>query len=156
MLTFQLRVIYLDCFRNQVKIAKLEAQVNEVDRTLGITKADRADREMNAVLQEENRKLKAANSILREQMQGLNAELEKKKKELVTAKRLAANNAKRSGSAPAGATHTKPEIEIVPGPNHRYSGAFESTTDGNWRATAEHLKARHDPTKHTIWCPPLT
>lgn len=118
--------------------------MNEVDRTMGVTKADRADREMNAVLQEENRKLKAANSTLREQMQVLGAELEKKTKDLKTAtKRLAAANVttKRPGSAPPVSTQ-RPEIEIVPGPNHRDSGAFESTTDNNWKATAEHLKAR--------------
>ena len=108
---------------------------------VGVTKNDRALRDQNDAMREEIATLTQSVATLKDRNRVLAEALDKKKKELVAAKRHPTSTGmKRPLSAP-----TKPEVEIVAGPNPRSSGPVPAppvNADGNWFATAQQLKAR--------------
>ena len=111
---------------------------------VGTTKADRAMKDQNEILLQEIAKLSAQNSQLKERNSNLGEQLEKKKKELASARRPTSTSLKRPLSASS--TNIKHEIEIVAGPNPRGMPAtpveHPVVTGENWQAVAQQFKAR--------------
>jgi uncharacterized protein YlxW (UPF0749 family) len=155
----------------QAKIVKLTADMSQLERQMGkvlcflfetsidnlllflpkgITKTEKEDKlKLEAALDEINM-LQNEMSNLNQQVKQLSVQLDKKKKELALAKKMSLAAAKRSNAAPPVSSQTKPEIEIVAGPNPRQSNAIvipfvqESSTNDttNWAELARKLKSR--------------
>ena len=98
-------------------------------------------KDQNEILLQEIAKLSAQNSQLKERNSNLGEQLEKKKKELASARRPTSTSLKRPLS-----TNIKREIEIVAGPNPRGMPAtpveHPVVTGENWQAVAQQFKAR--------------
>ena len=117
-----------------------------LEKKIGVTKADREATEIIAGLHETVQKLQHQNATLVSKNNELNEALDKKKKELLLAKRSASGTLKRATAAAlnSSSNHKVPDVEIVPGPNPRSSAALvvEPSADGNYMEIARKLKAR--------------
>jgi hypothetical protein len=91
-------------------------------------------------MREEIHNLSSTVDALKAKNRALVEQLEKKKKELASARRPSTTSLRRPLSASAASA--KPEVEIVAGPNHRAAAPLDSTSDTNWFAIAQQLKAR--------------
>lgn len=108
--------------------------------SLGISKTDRDARDDKSLidsLNEQIRTLKSQNSTLALKNKEFSDQLEKKKKELLVAKRPTAT-IKRTSTAP-----TNQEVEVVAGPSSRSNMKIDHDTDSNWFEIAKKLKARY-------------
>jgi uncharacterized protein YoxC len=113
----------------------------------GVTKAVRAERETIALLQQQVEQLQRQHENVVNKNKLLTEQLDKKKKELQLASSRRSTSAtvsgfKRTASAPA----ERPEIEIVPGPNHRdtitHTAVPVPNDNDNWMEIARKLKTR--------------
>ena len=104
----------------------------------GVTKADREERSMVEAVQEQMKALKGQNAALAVKNKELSELLEKKKKELLTARRPTLSS-KRPLSAPV---LSNPGVDIIPGPSRPPPAIKEEPVDANYIEIAKKLKAR--------------
>jgi hypothetical protein len=91
-------------------------------------------------MHEEIHNLSATIETLKARNRALVEQVDKKKKELASARRPSVTSLKRPLSASAASA--KPEVEIVAGPNHRAAAPLDRTSDTDWFTIAQQLKAR--------------
>jgi chromosome segregation ATPase len=109
-------------FRLQAKIRRLETDVAQMDRQLGIPRqniADKEEKEGIVVLQEQVSRLKSQLSAAQQKITQLTDQLEKKKKEVDLLKRTAYLARKPAQNR---TNEIKGTLEVLPGKNPMFDG----------------------------------